>query len=942
MKHRYRFPIRLHMAMALFAASTASTEPDSRAVPASLTFKGGQRRQYDLAAGATLKIKTSVGTLAFDCSEIVSIDHSDSAELATVTLTSGERWRSNLGDGIPRAIGLKDADKDVERYGEVRRADFPHPITHADLPAHYLKLLLEDGSQSFIDPAGISIAVETAHSKLDLPIGALRALRFLFSTDGDDPDLVLVRFPTGRVERLGLRSRSSYLRGRDCRGNQFKARHRDIMGILSPVDTAQTGASEESGLPKRDYISTRDGKTKSVFLPLSVWNLRTEIGDVSLPSPLVRTIKRMPDSPREVELRTIFGEILRGKLTTRKLLVLPEPDDEHSAIDVDEVDKLRTSSPSLRIPDEWMVFYLKSGQALIGRLADTPTGLVSAMDKPIIGNTVYSLTPTPEDTFVVASKQGRVGTCRTETRDVNVVLLSNGSKISIPWKDIHLAKTQRSVEESSLRNAVLGQEVSEAAAGSNAGISTAVAKDKTLRLDTAIGALSLLPETVARVSVDRSLSQACITTVYGDILLTSIPSRKWFGRLNDDENYELPQEDTFTVTLRGVEKPEPSGTSIRCRLRSGDIFVGTLPKQELTIRQKGSPNKTTAIADTDLSGIRRNEDGDLVFQLSRGASVTGAPKGSNMAIELLSSGIEEQLPFRDIETLVVGSTELPPTTVFAPGLPADLTDEILVDGGSFNQGSGSGMDDEGPVHRVSLSSFFMDATEVTKAQFAAFVLDTKHETAAEQSGSATTWRTPGFGQRDDDPAVCISWNDAIAYCNWRSKQARLDPCYSINKADPVATDLNAAGYRLPTEAEWEYAARSKGNDHPYPWGSVAGPEAAQSANYRQRDNEVNDSWAWTCPVRTFPKNDLGIYGLGGNVWEWCEDWYFDRAYFALQNRTAHNPCITQDRYPPLTRRVMRGGSFRNGIDLLLCTARGNGLPYAFANHVGFRCVRNAE
>ena len=95
-------------------------------------------------------------------------------------------------------------------------------------------------------------------------------------------------------------------------------------------------------------------------------------------------------------------------------------------------------------------------------------------------------------------------------------------------------------------------------------------------------------------------------------------------------------------------------------------------------------------------------------------------------------------------------------------------------------------------------------------------------------------------------------------------------------------------------------------------------------------------------MREFPANDLGIYGLGGNVWEWCEDWYFDRAYLALQNQPPHNPCITFGSAAGLTRRVMRGGSFRNDLDLLRCTSRGSGLPYAFSNHVGFRCVRKAD
>ncbi|MBT3192686.1 MAG: SUMF1/EgtB/PvdO family nonheme iron enzyme, partial [Verrucomicrobia bacterium] len=98
----------------------------------------------------------------------------------------------------------------------------------------------------------------------------------------------------------------------------------------------------------------------------------------------------------------------------------------------------------------------------------------------------------------------------------------------------------------------------------------------------------------------------------------------------------------------------------------------------------------------------------------------------------------------------------------------------------------------------------------------------------------------------------------------------------------------------------------------------------------------------TNPVKVFPANALGIYGLGGNVWEWCEDWYFAQAYAAMQNRNIGNPCFDSHDATGLTRRVMRGGSFRNDLDLLRCASRGSGHPLAFSNHVGFRCVRNAE
>ncbi len=928
---------RLSLSCAALLTVTLSTylcAEEGKAVVASVTFQNGGPVKYDLPEDAELEIETCVGDLSFDCAHIASIQMSANTALATVTLISGERWRTELGNDALRAIGLRNAEDDTRQYGDVHRIEFAATKTPDCQPTHYMKLLMEDGSQAFITPADLTIPVETEYAKLDVPVGALCALKFLSAEEGYPADIALIRFPNGDVKRLDIRSRFPYFRAQDCYGNRLKVYRRDVMGIINPVELGgeslpTTSRPEQSGTSR---VTTRDGRARRVSIPLSVWELRVDLGTIAFPSPIVHSMKRSAHSPDEVELRTVFGDILTGKLLTRELFVHSEVAGGYSEIDFEDIAELITSSPVLPIPDGWLVLYLTSGIAVVGRFEATSTGLVTDRDEILPSRLVYSLTPTPRDTFVAASKGGQVRTCRTGTREASIMLLSTGAGISVPWSDIHLAKIQRKTDEAVLRNAI-EQAKKDKAEGARS-------EAEELRLSTtALGTLRLRPEDIVSVSVDRDSGRACVTTLYGDALLTSVPSSQWFERLQDIENYEFPEEKQFTVTTQPPRRGKVFPNSVVCRLSSGSVLHGTLVGQELNIRESGDRFRTTAVDIQALQGVSRSLDGDLSFSLRTGRTVTGTPKERSLKLKLSATGEEEEIPLKMIESLLVGSKDLPPTTVFRPGLPANLTGEILVEGGAFMQGSDSGMDDERPVHRVSLKRFFMDATEVTRAQFAAFVSDTGYETVAESARSKATWRSPGFMQRQDDPVVCVSWSDAAAYCNWRSKQAGLSLCYAIEEDTPVETDRSAIGYRLPTEAEWEYAARNRGIDYEYPWGDKAAPT---SANYEQRGRNASTNWEWTCPVKAFPANPLGIYGLGGNVWEWCEDWYFDRAYFALQNRVLHNPCIGPDTAAQLTRRVMRGGSYRNGLDLLRCTSRGSGLPYAFASHVGFRCVRNAE
>jgi sulfatase modifying factor 1 len=275
-----------------------------------------------------------------------------------------------------------------------------------------------------------------------------------------------------------------------------------------------------------------------------------------------------------------------------------------------------------------------------------------------------------------------------------------------------------------------------------------------------------------------------------------------------------------------------------------------------------------------------------------------------------------------------------------------------------------------PVHRVHVDGFWMDATVVTNERFAAFVAATGYVTVAERIPTAVDLPgvapenlvagalvfTPPDHQVDLDDVS--QWWRYIKGANWRhplgpgSEVAGQGsyPVVQVAYADAQAY-ASWAGKRLPTEAEWEYAARGGLEGKLYAWGDELKPGGKWMANIFQgrfpQADTGEDGFAGIAPVAQFPANGYGLYDMAGNVWQWCSDWYRPDAY-ALVARTgavASNPQGPADPFDPAEpgakKRVQRGGSF-------LCTAqyctrylvgsRGKGEIDTASNHVGFRCV----
>ncbi len=267
--------------------------------------------------------------------------------------------------------------------------------------------------------------------------------------------------------------------------------------------------------------------------------------------------------------------------------------------------------------------------------------------------------------------------------------------------------------------------------------------------------------------------------------------------------------------------------------------------------------------------------------------------------------------------------------VTPPPPKPELDHMVFVQGGTFQMGSKDGYDNEKP-HSVTLSDYYIARHEVTFEEYDRFCQATGKKKPDDEG-----W---GRGKR---PAISVSWYDAIEYCNWRSSQDGLTPVYSINKLtkDPnnksridklkwtVTINWQANGYRLPTEAEWEYAARSRGKDHK--WAGTS--SESQLTSFANGTGET-DGYEYTSPVGTFKANDLGLFDMSGNVREWCWDWY--GSYSRNSNSNPKGP--NKGSY-----RVLRGGSWLNGPAYLRCANRLYSYPDNRFNDFGFRLSRAA-
>jgi formylglycine-generating enzyme required for sulfatase activity len=305
----------------------------------------------------------------------------------------------------------------------------------------------------------------------------------------------------------------------------------------------------------------------------------------------------------------------------------------------------------------------------------------------------------------------------------------------------------------------------------------------------------------------------------------------------------------------------------------------------------------------------------------------------------------------------------------------------FIRGGSFMMGADNNQasEDEYPKHTVQVNSFWIDETEVTNAEFKKFVDATGYITTAEQKPDWEALKKtvpPGTPKPHDSVLVAASlvfkpaagpvnlqdysqWWSWIAGADWKHPQG---PASSINGKDnfPVVHvswyDAMAyckwAGKRLPTEAEWEYAARGGLTNAIYPWGNehvnAGQPKTNSWEGKFPYFNEMKDHYTNASPVKSFAPNGYGLYDVAGNVWEWCSDWYDAGYYASLRGATTdpEGPSKSFDPEDPYTpKKSLRGGSFLcndNYCSGYRVARRMKSSPDTGLEHTGFRCVKDAD
>ena len=341
------------------------------------------------------------------------------------------------------------------------------------------------------------------------------------------------------------------------------------------------------------------------------------------------------------------------------------------------------------------------------------------------------------------------------------------------------------------------------------------------------------------------------------------------------------------------------------------MVVGTVQKSDGALAEDGLAvtvtNTNRNLEQTTILG--RNEKGkfSIIFSNLEGKDEIIAvgdqlkfeiktATGELLSTQSFSVKVEDMQRARLVVSLAISDTT--PSKI---KWEKDSAEMVLIPAGSFEMGDAMNDPEEWtvsahPVHTITLDAFYMDAYEVTVGQYKAFIAATGHP--------APNWdQVNKYSPADEHPMIFVEWNDAKLYSQW-------------------------AGKRLPTEAEWEYAARNGLTGKRYPWGDEI---TRNDANYRGTGGK--DQWEYCAPVGSFGNNGYGLYDMAGNVQEWCADWYRGDYYNNSPEKNPQGPSTGV-----FGHRVIRGGGWHQDIAYLRVATRPGANPTKGDANIGFRCV----
>lgn len=337
----------------------------------------------------------------------------------------------------------------------------------------------------------------------------------------------------------------------------------------------------------------------------------------------------------------------------------------------------------------------------------------------------------------------------------------------------------------------------------------------------------------------------------------------------------------------------------------------TEPKKPVGKGLDDGANSSSTTSKPKPTGKGLDDDDGVV--ISKPERVEVKPNKTETVIRVGPSTEKVVTPRKEKDRRVEKPAELTKATPQETDTGTDYPEMIVVPSGTFMMGSKEGQDNEIPVHEVSLSSFEISRHEITNHQFRIFIKATKYKTTAEIDLSQQTWNSYAIFGRARYPVVYITYSDALAYCKWLS-------------------DMTKQVYRLPSEAEWEYAARGGTKDQPYPWGKEIQVTQANYAPDDSRKAYGEPILDYLKPVGSYEPNGFGIFDVIGNVAEWCLDGFKTDFY---KESPKENPiCPDQG-----SARVIRGGGWMNTSSFFSVSFRKNHPGAYKSSSLGFRVVK---